>query len=287
MPNDIRRTRWSDINTRLAVNDYDESENDEEWLDGDAGWKKTPVFIDVPFHQRMKNPGHQNTAVADLYHRSLVSVIKEKLANPSDDEKFHYEPYDLFWKPDNESDEVRVHGELYTSTAFRDAHRHVNEAPGEPGCEAPRCVIAMMFWSDATHLTSFGNAKLWPCYLFFGNESKYRRCKPSLNLCNHVAYFQNVRLPLLPLCPLLIDLNVLQLPDSFKDFAATHVGGKGPNKAFMTHCHRELMHAQWEILLDAEFLDAYEHGILIKCCDGITRRFYPRIFTYSADYPEK
>lgn len=80
---------------------------------------------------------------------------------------------------------------------------------------------------------------------------------------------------------------MFQLPDSFKDFTATHVGGKGPNKAFMTHCHRELMHAQWELLLDDAFLEAYQHGIVIKCCDVITRRFYPRIFTYSADYPEK
>jgi Plavaka transposase len=54
-----------------------------------------------------------------------------------------------------------------------------------------------------------------------------------------------------------------------------------------THCHRELFHEQWNILLDSEFLEAYEHGIVILCCDGITRRFYPRIFTYSADYPEK
>ncbi len=35
------------------------------------------------------------------------------------------------------------------------------------------------------------------------------------------------------------------------------------------------------------FLKAYEHGVVIACCDGITRRFYPRIFAYSADYPEK
>jgi hypothetical protein len=54
-----------------------------------------------------------------------------------------------------------------------------------------------------------------------------------------------------------------------------------------THCHRELFHEQWNILLDDEFLEAYEHGIVILCCDGIARRFYPRIFTYSADYPEK
>jgi hypothetical protein len=58
-------------------------------------------------------------------------------------------------------------------------------------------------------------------------------------------------------------------------------------QSFMTHCQRELLHAQWKILLDDEFLEAYEHGIIIECCDGIKRRFYFRIFTYAADYPEK
>jgi hypothetical protein len=48
-----------------------------------------------------------------------------------------------------------------------------------------------------------------------------------------------------------------------------------------------MFHAQWKILLDDEFLAAYERGILIQCQDGITRRLYPRIFTYSADFPEK
>ena len=31
----------------------------------------------------------------------------------------------------------------------------------------------------------------------------------------------------------------------------------------------------------------YEHGVVIECCDGVKRRFYIRIFAYSADYPEK
>jgi len=34
-------------------------------------------------------------------------------------------------------------------------------------------------------------------------------------------------------------------------------------------------------------MEAYEHGIVIVCGDGIRRRIYPRIFFYSADYPEK
>jgi hypothetical protein len=65
-----------------------------------------------------------------------------------------------------------------------------------------------------------------------------------------------------------------------------HMGGS-ISKELMTHCRREVLHAQWSILLDDEFLEAYMHGIVIMCCDGISRRFYPRILTYSADYPEK
>ena len=63
--------------------------------------------------------------------------------------------------------------------------------------------------------------------------------------------------------------------------------GKAPNSAFMGHCHREMYHAQWSIILDDEFLEAYEHGIAIKCCDDLWRRFYLWIFTHSADYKEK
>ena len=64
-------------------------------------------------------------------------------------------------------------------------------------------------------------------------------------------------------------------------------GEKLPGDALFTHCRRELFHAQWRDLLDDEFLQAYEHGMAFICGDGIKRRLFPRIFTYSADYPEK
>lgn len=55
----------------------------------------------------------------------------------------------------------------------------------------------------------------------------------------------------------------------------------------MAHCRRELVHEVWKILLDEDFLHAYRFGMVIECIDGQERRIYPRIFTYSADYPEK
>jgi Plavaka transposase len=83
-------------------------------------------------------------------------------------------------------------------------------------------------------------------------------------------------------------IHILQLPDDFKDFFAQHSeGGKGPDAATVTYLNRELFHAQWKIIMDDEFLLAYSHGVVIKCADGLQRRFYLRLFTYSADYPEK
>jgi hypothetical protein len=76
------------------------------------------------------------------------------------------------------------------------------------------------------------------------------------------------------------------LPDAFKDFASIHVGG-GPTNAFLMQCQREAIHAQWVLLLDDEFISAYKHGFVVECMDGVIPQFYPRIFTYSADYHEK
>ena len=47
------------------------------------------------------------------------------------------------------------------------------------------------------------------------------------------------------------------------------------------------MHAIWQLLLDNEFMDAYQNGVLIVFPDGISRRVFPCLSIYSADYPEK
>ena len=48
-----------------------------------------------------------------------------------------------------------------------------------------------------------------------------------------------------------------------------------------------MYHAQWSIILDDEFLEAYEHGVVVEFCDSKQYHFYLRIFTYSTDYKEK
>ncbi|TEB23729.1 hypothetical protein FA13DRAFT_1797775 [Coprinellus micaceus] len=129
----------------------------------------------------------------------------------------------------------------------------------------------MMLWSDSTHLANFGTAKLWPVYMALGNLSKYVRSLPNSGALHHVAYIPS-------------------LPDSFQDDLKTwhsQWNKASHRKDVTTHCRRELMHAVWRFLLDDDFVNAYKYGIVIRCLDGIERRVYPRIFTYSADYPEK
>lgn len=79
-----------------------------------------------------------------------------------------------------------------------------------------------------------------------------------------------------------------QLPDNIKDILSSLPRiSKTGLASLHTHCRRELFQACWEILLDTKFLYVYRHGFVVKCADGVLQRVYPRIFTYSADYPEK
>jgi len=191
-PDDVCHTKWSKVFATLGDGGPDEAEVDGEWLDVDAGWRKKQVEIKVPFHNRMQSPGTGQFVCGELYHRSIVEVIKERISDPHTAAKIHLEPYELLWKRSDQHREVRLHGEVYTSDAFREAHNVLQNSPPEPNCDLPRVVVALMFWLDATHLTQFGSSQLWPCYMGIGNESKYRRCKPSCNLCSHIAYFQKV-----------------------------------------------------------------------------------------------
>ncbi|KAI0634460.1 hypothetical protein C8Q77DRAFT_1217600 [Trametes polyzona] len=151
----------------------------------------------------------------------------------------------------------KIYGELYNSKLFVQEDIRLQNSPAEPGCDLPRAIAGLMFWSDATQVTQFGRDKVWPGYLYFGNQSKYGRARPSACAGHHIAYFPSVS------------------------------SVNPPTPQLLAHCRRELFHAAWSILLDSDFLHAYEHGIVVDCIDGVRRRIYPRIFTYSADYPEK
>lgn len=191
-PEDIAGTNWSQINRQLDGSR--QSLNEDDWVDepAEGDWKETPITIKVPFHKRTSHPGSEEFMAGKLRHRSLVSVIREKISRPSSHQHLHHEPYELYWQPLADAEPVRVHKELYSSDAFIEAHRQLQDSPGEPGCDLPRVIAGIMLASDATQLTAFSDAKLAPVYLAFGNESMDRRSKPSCKTYEHVAYFEKV-----------------------------------------------------------------------------------------------
>lgn len=283
--NDVNSVNWKRAFKELGSNPGDLPDREGNWIQ-DEGWRCMDVVIEVPFHSRMQTPGTDQYTAGQFRYRPILSVIKERLTDASKHSLFQYSPYKMSWRRNADSPEVELYGEIYTSRIFRQVHDDLQRQPftdQNKGLE--RVVVALMFSSDATHLTSFGNASLWPCYLFFGNESKYDRCKPSARLGEQVAYFLKVSHP----NPrgVFAQRRLLQLPDNFKDYLRERNGGKLPYADLAKYCSRLLFHQQWSILLDRDLLDAMKDGIVLLCPDGKRRCFYPRIFTYSADYPEQ
>ncbi|KAJ3534489.1 hypothetical protein NMY22_g6905 [Coprinellus aureogranulatus] len=268
---DIKKTPWTAIFRELGKNKEDMSAKKGEWVD-DSGWKTTEVAIEVPVHNRMaQGRGVERNVAGTLHHRSITSILEEKIRNQIASQIFHFDGHELLWKPGEAegSPEFRILSELYNSDAFLEAQNEVrhNPPPEIGNCELPRVVVGLMYWSDATHLSTFSTSKLWPLYMVFGNESKYRRGAGTSDTCNHVAYFDSIS-------------------DDFKDYLTERTGGRIPPN-LMAHLNRELFHEQWAILLDDDLLKAIVEGIIIRCSDGVERRFFIRIFTYSSDYPER
>ena len=225
------------------------------------------ISIDVPSGRKGSPP--RAVSIPGLYFRKISTLIQEAFQSRIS-RHFHLSPFKLYRKhPDGNADE-RVYSELYDSDAFYDEHDKVQRAPSDDQtCKREKVVAALMLWSDATHLATFGTAKMWPVYLLFGNLSKYIRVKPNSGATKHLAY-------------------IPPLPDSLQDeLKEVHPKWDTQQKGILTHCRRELMHAVWKFLLDDHFIHIHTYGMVVRCHDGVERRIYPRFFTYSADYPEK
>ncbi|CDO77698.1 hypothetical protein BN946_scf184969.g49 [Trametes cinnabarina] len=261
VPEDLRNANWAKIDKELGNGSLSIFPTAD-------GWHHADVTISVPF---AKDSPPRDFTVRGLVFRPLEEVVKA-VCESHLSARFHYHPFRLLWQPPAATPgplpvEQEVYGELYASKVFRDADAELQRSPREPGCNLPRAIIALMPWSDSTHLADFGDASLWPIYAQFGNQSKYTRAQPSSNASQHVAY-------------------IPKLPAEIHDFIHQFLQKEGIDH-LLTHCRRELVQAIWRLLLSDKFVEACRHGIVVKCYDGVTRRLYIRFFTYSADYPEK
>lgn len=125
---------------------------------------------------------HENQCLDDALSKSSLqsqfttSVISEAFNSPLL-HLFHFSPFKLYHHSPITNSEEQVFGEVYTLDAFLKEHEkvqcHSKLPPDDLECKREKVVTAVMFLSNATHLTSFGNAKAWPIYLMLGNLSKY------------------------------------------------------------------------------------------------------------------
>ncbi|KIL60072.1 hypothetical protein M378DRAFT_47864, partial [Amanita muscaria Koide BX008] len=232
------------------------------------GWYKVAINIPVPF-ERVKHDSMSDVPlfrVESLFFRRPAEVVKAALQDALPEE-FHLQPFKMYWQRD-ENDPVdleRIYTDLYNADEFLNEHDCIQNKHGTS--EHENVIASIMLWSDSTQLANFGTASLWPIYLFLGNQSKYVRCKPKAFAAHHIAY-------------------IPKLSDKIQDFCQDTFG-KAATSHILTHMRRELMHEVWKIILDDEFIDTYTHGFLMEFTNGTVRRVFPRIFTYSADYPEK
>ena len=158
-----------------------------------SAWLETTVKIKVP-------PEDTNFSIAEedapefevhgVFYRPLLSIINDAFKSRASDE-FHFTPYHEFWMGGHDSQIERLIGELYTADGWLEVHKKIQQALDDSGSNEV-VIIPMMFWSDSTHLATFGNASLWPIYLYFGGQSKYDRGKPSSHASHHVAYIPSV-----------------------------------------------------------------------------------------------
>ena len=263
---DFKVEELKGFSARRMNRQFDKQDQQSPLLDT---FQESSVEIEVPSGD--KNVSPRKFTIPGLHYRKFTSVIRAAFDHPLAS-KFHFSPYKLFYTSPITGKEERIFSEVYDSDAFIEEHAKIQRAPlppDNPDCKLEKVIAACMVWSDGTHLANFGTAKLWPIYILFGNLSKYIRAQPTSGACLHLAYIPS-------------------LPDWIQDSLKTFHGKWGTQKKdILTHCRRELMHAVWRFLLDDDFIHAYKYGMVIKCADGIERRVYPRLFTYSADYPEK
>ena len=251
------------------------------------GWYESSVPIALAC-DKIRHKSENNAPKLDvtgLYHRKPLDVIKAALQE-SNAQRFHIAPFEEYWVPQPDALPERIYSDIYNSDAYIQEQDIVHSRIREDGDHLEAVIVSMMLWSDSTHLTSFGNASLWPVYLFFGNQSKYDRAKPTSFSAHHLAYIPEVSMIIVHDLSPPLTLYHIKLDDSVQD-SYMQIFGKAATKEMLTHLRRELIQSVWAVLLDDEFMDAYAHGIPFEFKDGIKRRIFPHIFTYSADYPEK
>ena len=158
--------------------DKHEQRHTSSHLPAKDGWIEALVQIVLPA-ESVKHHSEADApqfSVPGLFYQHPLEVLKFTFQEDAA-ENFHVSAHKMFWKPSPESPPQHIYSELYTADAFIMEEEKIKLLPQEDGLE--NVIARIMLLSDSTHLMSFGNALLWPIYMFFRNLSKYICAKPT------------------------------------------------------------------------------------------------------------
>jgi len=189
----------------------------------DDGWKEGSVTLHIP---KAKAKHASETAspqvpISGIYYRPLLEVIKAACQS-SQAKEYHWVPFKLVHQSPTE--DVRAYTDIYNSDAMLEEDAKIRAMARHPDDDPDTevAILAMLLWSDSTHLASFGTASLWPVYLYFGNLSKYARGRPNAHAAHHIAYIPSVSLH--PDPPVRDDSPFLSSPTLSKTLIARNMG---------------------------------------------------------------
>ena len=103
--------------------------------------------------------------VNGIYHRDIIDIVTSTFQDQVSLE-FHLTPFEEYWQPNPETNPIKVFGEAYSSSKAIDLYESVHSLPWELEDDLEHIVIPILLWLDTTQLSNFGNASLWPIYVY-------------------------------------------------------------------------------------------------------------------------
>ena len=198
-----------------------------------------------------------------IRYRNIVDAIKCLWGDPALSKYMVYAPKKVF---SDASRETRIYNEMWTGSWWHviQVHLHYSDLhvislTTFQACLSEGSTLApLIIATDKMQLTQFSGGKsAYPVYLTLGNLPKAIRRKPSHHACVLIGY-----------------LSV----DKIRRYELTN----------QEHCARNqrLFHESMRVIM-APLMEAGKDGILMTGGDGCTRRVYPILAAYVADYPEQ
>lgn len=217
---DLTGVNFDQLDKKLGSSTLD---SEAPWVRESDGWKKESISIGIPplkkpnqAERRQAVAEHQRVlrgdglpipaatrsdsafegvplTVLDFWHKDLCAEIKHTFSSDEAARSFVYDPYLMYHaRPDTGNVPEPVYSELFNSQTVVDEDIRIQHLPREADDDLPRAMAMLMWHSDVTHVTQFGDSKVWPGYLYFGNQTKYETSRPSCHGAHHVAFFPSV-----------------------------------------------------------------------------------------------